>query len=427
MNHVLEKTAPIKIKTGNYRWTICALLFIATTINYIDRQVLGILAPVLEKEIGWNEIEYGYIVTGFQLAYAAGLLLIGRIIDKSGTKKGYIISITVWSLAAMGHAFAKTPFGFGVARFFLGLGEAGNFPAAIKTIAEWFPKKERALATGIFNSGSNVGAVIAPLIVPWIAITYGWQEAFILTGAIGFFWIILWKIFYDKPEKQKRLTEKEYEYIHSDPVESEIKIPWLKLIKKRESLAFAAAKFLTDPIWWFYLYWIPKFLFSNYGITLDKIGLPLIIIYLSADAGSILGGWLSSNLIKKGWSVDKGRKTAMLICALAVVPIVMASQAENIWHAVILLSIATAAHQGWSANLFTTVSDMFPKRVVGSVVGFGGMAGAIGGMFIATAAGFILEFTGSYVILFIIAGTAYLAALASFQIMVPRIKEIEFQ
>lgn len=427
MNHVLEETTPVKIKTGNYRWTICALLFIATTINYIDRQVLGILAPVLEKEIGWNEIEYGYIVTGFQLAYAAGLLLIGRIIDKSGTKKGYIISITVWSLAAMGHAFAKTPFGFGVARFFLGLGEAGNFPAAIKTIAEWFPKKERALATGIFNSGSNVGAVIAPLIVPWIAITYGWQEAFILTGAIGFFWIILWKIFYDKPEKQKRLTEKEYEYIHSDPVESEIKIPWLKLIKKRESLAFAAAKFLTDPIWWFYLYWIPKFLFSNYGITLDKIGLPLIIIYLSADAGSILGGWLSSNLIKKGWSVDKGRKTAMLICALAVVPIVMASQAENIWHAVILLSIATAAHQGWSANLFTTVSDMFPKRVVGSVVGFGGMAGATGGMFIATAAGFILEFTGSYVILFIIAGTAYLAALASFQIMVPRIKEIEFQ
>ena len=415
----------IKVKPGYYRWVICALIFLATSINYIDRQVLGILAPTLKVDIGWNEIEYGYIVTAFSLAYAIGLLLIGRSIDKLGTKIGYVISIIGWSIAAMGHALAKTPFGFGTARFFLGLSEAGNFPAAIKTVAEWFPKKERAFATGLFNSGSNVGAIVAPLVVPWLALTYGWQEAFIFTGLIGFFWVALWLTFYERPEKSKRLSQKELAFIQSDPPDPPVKIPWVQLFKYKETWAFTAAKFLTDPIWWFYLYWVPSFLFKNYGITLDKIGPPLIIIYLSADVGSIFGGWLSSRLIKKGWTVNRGRKTAMLVCAVAVIPIIFASQAESIWEAVALLSLATAAHQGWSANLFTTVSDIFPRKAVASVVGLGGMGGAVGGMLIATLAGFILELTGSYVILFIICGSVYLVALLIYQLIVPKLAEIK--
>ncbi|TAK52852.1 MAG: MFS transporter [Bacteroidetes bacterium] len=410
---------------GRYRWTICALLFFATTINYIDRQVLGILAPTLQHEIGWNEIEYGYIVTAFQAAYAIGLLIVGRLMDVLGTKIGYSVAMVIWSIAAMAHALARTVFGFGTARFALGFGEAGNFPAAIKTIAEWFPKKERALATGIFNAGSNVGAIVAPLAVPWLTITYGWQEAFIVTGAIGFIWLIFWFWLYEIPQKQKKLSQEEFNYIHSDPPEQMEKIPWTKLMTYRETWAFAIAKFLTDPIWWFYLYWVPKFLNKTYGLTLDKIGPPLVVIYLLADVGSVGGGWLSSAFIKRGWSVNKGRKTAMLICAIAVVPIVFASQAASVWTAVALIGLATAAHQGWSANLFTTTSDMFPRRAIGSVVGFGGMAGSIGGMLIATAAGFILELTGSYVLLFIIAGSAYLIALAILQFMVPKLSEVK--
>lgn len=412
-------------KVGRYRWTIVALIFLATTINYIDRQVIGILAPVLEKEIGWNELEYGNIVFAFSAAYAIGLLLIGRFIDRFGTKIGYAASLTGWSIAAMAHALAKTVFGFSIARFALGIFEAGNFPAAVKTVAEWFPKKERAFATGIFNAGSNVGAVIAPLVVPWITLTLGWQEAFVITGAIGLLWLILWFIFYEKPEKQKRLSKEEFDYIHSDPPDTPVKIPWMSLLKYKQTWAFALGKFLTDPIWWFYLYWVPKFLYTNYGITLDKIGLPLIIIYIMADVGSIGGGWLSSYFIKKGWTVTKGRKSAMLICALSVVPIVLASQATDIWVAVALLSLATAAHQGWSANLFTIVSDVFPRKAVASVVGLGGMAGAIGGMLIALAAGLILQFTGSYMILFIIAGSAYLIAFALINKLIPKLETIE--
>ncbi len=414
-----------KMKVGKYRWTIVVLIFFATTINYIDRQVLGILAPILQKEIGWDEIDYGYIVTAFQAAYALGLLLVGRIIDRFGTKIGYTLSVFGWSIAAMGHALVTTVFGFGAARFFLGLTEAGNFPAAIKTVAEWFPKKERAFATGIFNSGSNVGAIIAPLIVPWIAITYGWQEAFILTGAIGFIWVVFWWMMYEKPEIHKRLKQPERDYIQSDPADPTVKIPWSSLLKHKQTWAFALGKFLTDPIWWFYLYWVPKFLFKNYGITLDKIGLPLIIIYLAADVGSIGGGWLSSALIKRGWSINKGRKATMLICAILVLPIVLVSQTSNIWVAVAIISLAAAAHQGWSANLFTTASDLFPRKAVGSVVGLGGMAGAIGGMLIATAAGFILQLTGSYIALFIICGSTYLIAWAIFNYLIPNLDEAQ--
>ncbi|MDP3149796.1 MAG: MFS transporter [Ignavibacteria bacterium] len=414
-------------KIGHFRWSIVALVFFATTINYIDRQVLGILAPVLQKEIGWNEIDYGYIVTAFQAAYAIGLVVVGRLIDKFGTKLGYGLALFGWSIAAMFHAAARSVIGFATARFALGLSEAGNFPAAIKTVAEWFPKKERALATGIFNSGSNIGAIVAPLVVPWITISYGWQEAFIATGALGFIWIFFWWILYEKPEQHKRLKKPELDYILSDPSETSEKIPWLQLIKYKQTWAFAIAKFLTDPIWWFYLYWIPKFLFNNYGITLDKIGPPLIIIYVMADVGSIGGGWLSSFFIKRGFTVNKGRKAAMLIMALCVIPIVFASQASEMWIAVALLSIATAAHQGWSANLFTTVSDLFPKKAVASVVGFGGMAGAIGGMLIATFAGFILQLTGSYVWLFIISGSVYLIAFFIFNLLAPQLEPIKEQ
>ncbi len=407
---------------GYYRWTICALLFLATTINYIDRQVLGILAPTLEKEIGWSEIDYGYIVTAFQAAYALGMLLVGRFLDRFGTRIGYTLAVTVWSIAAMGHAAARSVFGFAIARFSLGFGESGNFPAAIKTVAEWFPRRDRALATGVFNAGSNVGAIAAPLLVPWITLTYGWEAAFLATGAIGFFWVILWLAFYRRPSESRFLSKPELDYIESDKEPPSERIPFMQLIKHRQAWAFAIGKFLTDPIWWFYLYWVPKFLHTKYGIQLEGLGPPLVIIYLAADVGSIGGGWLSSSLIRKGWSVNRGRKIAMLICALCVVPIVFASQASEMWMAVALLGLATAAHQGWSANLFTTASDMFPKPAVGSVVGLGGMAGAIGGMLVATLAGFILEFTGSYMVLFIISGSVYLLALLIIHRLAPTLE-----
>jgi ACS family hexuronate transporter-like MFS transporter len=410
-------------KIGSYRWTICGLLFFATTINYIDRQVLGILAPVLQKDIGWNQIEYGYIVTAFTAAYALGLLFVGRFIDKVGTKIGYTLSIIVWSIASMGHALVKTVFGFGLARFALGLGESGNFPAAVKATAEWFPKKERALALGIFNSGANIGAVAAPLLVPWITITWGWREAFIFTGLLGFIWVVLWVWLYEIPEKNKKVTKEEIAYIQSDPVEVQsVKIPWLKLLKYKQTWAFVAGKFLTDPIWWFYIYWLPKFLNERYGLNLTELGLPLIVIYSMTSFGSIGGGWLSGAFIKRGWSINKSRKVVMLICATLIVPIVFASVVSE-WWAVLLIGLAAASHQGWSANLFTSVSDMFPKRAVASVTGLGGMAGAIGGMLIATAAGFILQFTGSYLSLFILAGVVYLPALLIFHFLVPRMEE----
>jgi ACS family hexuronate transporter-like MFS transporter len=412
-------------KSGHYRWMIVVLIFFATTVNYVDRQVIGILAPVLEKEIGWNEIQYGNIVAAFQLAYALGLVVAGPIIDKVGTKIGYLICLTGWSFAGMGHALASNVAGFAVARYFLGLFEAGNFPAALKTVAEWFPKKERAFATGIFNAGTNVGAVLAPLAVPWITMTWGWREAFIATGAIGMIWLFFWWLLYETPERHKNVSKEELAYIQSDPPDPAEPVPWLRLMRYRGAWAYAIGKFITDPVWWFLLFWIPKFLYDRYGITLDRIGLPLVIIYLMADIGSIGGGWLSSFFIRRGWGVNKGRKTAMLICAVAVLPIVLAPQAKEMWMAVALLGLATASHQGWSANLFTTPSDMFPRKTVGSVVGFGGMAGAIGGFFIATLAGFVLQVTGSYVLLFIICGSAYLVALAVIHILVPELKPIE--
>jgi len=419
-----EAISVVNERIGKYRWVICAMLFFATTINYIDRQVLGILATDqnFKTAIGWSEAEYGYVNTAFQGAYAIGLLVVGRLMDRFGTRKGFSVAIIFWSVAAMGHALARSAFGFGTARFFLGLGEAGNFPASIKTVAEWFPKKERALATGIFNSGSNVGAIAAPLAVPYIAVNYGWQWAFVITGLIGFIWLVFWLMIYRRPEEHPKLQAAELAHIQSDPAEPTTKIPWASLISYRQTWAFAIGKFLTDPIWWVYLFWLPKFLNTNYGLNITQIGLPLVVIYVVADIGSIGGGWLSSSLIKRGWTVNKARKLAMLICALAVVPIVFAAKASNLWVAVGLVSIAAAAHQGWSANIFTMTSDMFPRRAVGSVVGIGGMAGSIGGMLIATTVGLILQYTGSYFPIFIIAGSAYLVALAIIHSLVPNLE-----
>jgi MFS transporter, ACS family, aldohexuronate transporter len=408
---------------GRYRWVICAMLFFATTINYIDRAVLGILATdkSFVRTIGWNDAEYGFITTAFQAAYAVGLLLVGYLMDRFGTRKGFSFAITFWSVAAMAHALAYSAITFGMARFALGLGEAGNFPAAIKTVAEWFPKKERALATGIFNSGSNVGAIVAPLVVPLIVVYYGWQWAFIATGLIGFIWLIFWLLIYRRPEEHPKLSPSELAYIQSDPAEPTVKIPWARLLPHRQTWAFAIGKFLTDPIWWVYLFWLPKFLNTNYGLDISHIGLPLVIIYVAADFGSIGGGWLSSMMIKRGVSVNRARKTAMLVCALAVIPIVFAAKASNLWLAVGLVSLAASAHQGWSANIFTMVSDMFPRRAVGSVVGIGGFAGAVGGMLISTTVGLILQYTGSYFPIFIIAASAYLCALLIIHLLVPRL------
>lgn len=442
-------TPPARV--GHYRWVICALLFFAATINYIDRQVIGILKPTLVKEFQWqDERVYAAIVFSFQFAYAIGLLLAGRVMDKIGTRRGFAIAVVLWSVAAVAHACAdwfpwlKLPTlnldattgfsvvmlsgaaaGFALARFALGIGEAGNFPAAIKTTAEWFPKKERALATGIFNSGTNVGALLTPLAVPWITLHWGWQWAFIGTGLTGFLWLGWWLWIYRAPEEHPRLSPGELAYIRSDPIERTEPIEWKKLFPHRQTWAFALGKFMTDPIWWLYLFWIPDFLNRNHGLDLKSIGLPLVVIYLVADVGSIGGGWLSSALIKRGWTVNSARKTAMLICALSVVPIMFAAKAANLWVAVGLVSLAAAAHQGWSANLFTLTSDMFPRRAVGSVVGIGGMAGAIGGMFIALIVGEILQRTGSYVPIFIMAGSAYLIALAVIHFLAPKLEAAE--
>ncbi|HEY8188891.1 MAG TPA: MFS transporter [Pyrinomonadaceae bacterium] len=409
-------------RIGNFRWSICALLFFAATINYIDRQVIGILKPTLQGQLGWSESDYGWIVFAFQTAYAIGMLLVGRLMDRLGTRKGFSLSVVFWSVAAMAHAFASSALGFGVARFALGLGESGNFPASIKTVAEWFPKKERALATGIFNSGTNVGALITPLVVPWITLSFGWRWAFIATGALGFIWLVAWLVLYYTPESHPRLQARERAHIQSDPPEALEKIPWVRLVPHRQTWAFAIGKFLTDPIWWLYLFWLPDFFSKSHGLNLKTIGLPLVTVYIAADVGSIGGGWLSSSLIKRGWGINAARKTAMLVCALCVVPVAFAPRIPGLWSAVALISIAAAAHQGWSANLFTLTSDMFPRRAVGSVVGIGGMAGAIGGMLIARVVAEILQRTGSYVPIFVIACSAYLVALLLMQLLTPRLE-----
>jgi len=442
----------INQKFGNYRWRICALVFFATTINYLDRQVISLLKPFLESEgvFGTDpahyESIYANLVIAFQVAYASGMLLVGGIIDKFGTKIGYALSLLGWSIAAIGHAFAKTPLGFGIARAALGVPEAGNFPAAIKTTAEWFPKKERALATGIFNSGTNVGAIIAPLVVPWIAVTWGWQEAFIITGAIGLIWLVFWQIMYDSPEKKLakgQLKQAEFDHIMSDKEEtvaadgSELKkIGWFKLLTYRQTWAFFLGKLLTDPIWWFFLFWLPAFLKEEYGLTGTQVSLPIALVYCMTTVGSIFGGWLPKRFMEKGMDANKARKTAMFIYALFPLSVLSAQYMGgfNMWFAVIIIGIAASAHQAWSANIFTTVSDMFPKRAIASVTGIGGMAGAVGGIAIAKAAGLLFDHYKAlgdikigYGIMFMICATAYIIAWFVMHALVPKFKKINLE
>ncbi|MBM3401371.1 MAG: MFS transporter [Bacteroidetes bacterium] len=429
-------------KMTNYRWTICSLVFFATTINYLDRQVISLLKPYLETEFNWSETDYSNVVAVFQLAYALGMLGVGSIIDRVGSKMGYAVSLILWSIAAIMHAFVKTTFGFGFVRAFLGVTEAGNFPAAIKVVAEWFPKRERAFATGIFNSGTNIGAVIAPLLVPWLAVSYGWQMAFIITGAVGFLWLIFWFLLYETPERHKRISAAELTHIHSDeevtkPVEGEIEavIPWKKLLTYKQTWAYALGKFLSDGVWWFFLFWLPAFLISEYKLVGLEVSIPVAVVYLIAGIGSIAGGWLPMWFSKnKGWSMVRSRKTSMLI--YATIPLmVMFSQwagSFNMWYAVIIIGIGMSAHQAWSANIMTTVSDMFPKTSIGAVIGIGGMFGGFGNITVAKIAGYLLDYykaaghiqTGYYM-LFLFCGTAYLIAwFLMFRVLVPKMTPI---
>jgi len=409
-------------RIGHKRWTICALLFFATTINYVDRQVIGILKPTLQAEFGWSETDYGNIVFWFQAAYAIGLLGTGRLLDRVGVRTGYGWAVAVWSIAAMAHALARTVAGFSVARFALGIGEAANFPAAVKAVADWFPKRERAFATGIFNAGANVGALLTPLVVPSIVLAFGWQAAFVATGALGFFWLLFWLPVYRRPEEARGLSARELAHIRSDPAEPEQRVPWRAILPHRQTWAYAVAKFMTDPIWWFFLFWLPDFFSKTHNLDLKTFGPPLIAVYLMADIGSVFGGWLSSALIKRGWSVNAGRKTAMLVCAVLVLPIVFAPGACDLWVATFLVGLAAAAHQGWSANVLTLASDMMPRCAIGSVVGFGGMAGAIGGMLMAKYAGYVLDGAGTYALLFGLIGSAYLLALLAVHLLSPRLE-----
>jgi ACS family hexuronate transporter-like MFS transporter len=404
---------------GRLRWVICALLFFGVTKNYMDRQVLGVLKGTLQHDLGWNDIDYGNLVFAFQAAYALGMIFVGRLIDRLGTRIGYAVAMVFWSLASMGHALANSLAGFMIARCALGFGEAGVFPASIKCVAEWFPKKERALATGIFNAGTNIGAIITPLVVPWIVVHWGWRWAFIGTGSLGFAWLILWLLLYRKPREHPLCTDREREYIESDAESVNGKIKWAQLLPHKQTWAFAAGKFMTDPIWWFYLFWVPDYLQREHGLHLMQIGLPILVIYVISDAGSIAGGWLSSRLIRRGLSVNASRKCAMLVCALSVLPIAVVYRISGLWPATLVIGLAAAGHQGFSANLFTLASDLFPSRAVASVVGIGGMAGAIGGMLIAEIVGHVLQWTGSYVVPFFMAASAYLVALLFIQLLSP--------
>ncbi|HEX4379093.1 MAG TPA: MFS transporter [Candidatus Acidoferrum sp.] len=416
--------AAVSSRAGYFRWVICGLLLIGITKNYMDRQVLGLLKPTLQQEFGWNEIDYSNLVFAFQAAYALGMVLVGRLIDRVGTRLGYTLAMTFWSLASMAHALGGSLASFATARFALGFGEAGVFPASLKTVAEWFPKKERAFAVGIFNSGTSIGAIVTPLVVPPIALHWGWRWTFVFMGGIGFVWLIFWLLLYRRPEQHPKVNAGELAYIRSDAAAPAAKVPWARLLRYRQTWAFAATKFITDPIWWFYLFWVPDFLHRVHGLTLAQMSFPIVAIYLISDAGSMLGGWLSSAMLHRGRTVNAARKTTFLICALAVVPIVFAYRMESLWGAVALIGLAAAAHQGFSANLLTLPSDMFPSEAVGSVVGIGGMAGAIGGMLIAKVVGYALQWTGSYMVPFLMAGVAYLLGLAVMQVLAPRLEPV---
>ncbi len=420
LNH--QARANVSSRAGYFRWVICALLLLGTTKNYMDRWVISALKTTLQHDLGWNEINYSNLVFAFQAAYAVGMLVVGRLIDRLGTRLGYAIVMVFWSLASMAHALGSSLSSFLIARSALGFGESGVFPASIKAVAEWFPAKERALATGIFNAGTNVGVILAGLFVPWITLQLGWRWTFVIIGSLGFAWLALWLLLYQTPQDHPRCSKAELEYILGDTPQPVRKIKWSQLFPYRQTWAFACGKFLIDPIWWFYLFWVPDFLERQHGLHLAQIGLPIVVIYLISDVGSVTGGWLSSFLIRRGVSVNASRKIAMLLCAISIVPIVYAYRVSGLWSAVLLIGLAAAGHQGFSANLFTLTSDLFPSRAVASVVGIGGMAGAVGGMLIAKIVGYVLQWTGSYMVPFFIAGSAYLVAVALIHLLAPRLE-----
>ncbi|PVZ88962.1 MFS transporter [Serratia sp. S1B] len=421
---VSEQAVKPAMTMSRYRWTICALLFFSVTINNLDRSILGLLAPMLQKDIGWSEVEYGNIVTAFQAAYAIGLFLCGRLVDLYGARLILPIALAIWSLAAMAHGMVSTVAGFIYARIFLGLGESANFPSAIKVAAEWFPKRERAFATGIFNSGSNIGNIFAPIIIPWIALQWGWREAFIVTGAVGFIWIAFWLFLYGKLGKVKKVSQEELTWIQQDDsrdVEKSTpqKVSWLGLLKHRQTWAFALCKFLTDPIFWFFLFWLPKWLHDARGIDMAHMAMPLVLINILATLGGLGGGYLPAWLVNRGMAVNKARKSTLLLCAICVLPILLVSNVSSLWLAVALIGIAVAAHQGWSVNLYTSVSDMFPKQAVGAVVGIGCLIGSIGSIIFAQATGHILQATGSYWSIFLMGGFAYLLGFVIMHFLIP--------
>ena len=412
-------------KIGRYRWVIVGLLFLAMVINYVDRQTIGLLKADLSKEFGWDETHYADLVFYFQLAYAVAYLAWGKIMDRIGARWGFGIAFLIWQTAHIAHALAKGFGGFAIARMGLGIGEAGGFPGGIKAVAEWFPKNERALATGIFNAGTNIGAIVTPLVVPGIVLAFGWQMAFIVTGVAGLVWLPLWLIVYRRPREQKNLGAAELAHIEQDPADPVEKIGWAKLLTKKETWAFALGKFLIDPIWWMFLFWLPDFLGKRYHLDLKTFGPPLIAIYLMSDVGSVAGGWLSSRLMKAGWSINKSRKTTMLVCALLATPVIFAANVTGLWTAVLIIGVATAAHQGFSANLYTLPSDVFPRGAVGSVVGIGGMLGAVGGMVFSKYIGQVLDKIGTYTPIFIVAGSAYLVALLVIHILMPKMEPVK--
>jgi len=417
---VSQPTAEPTERASRYRWLVVTLLFTAMVINYVDRQTIGVLKPTLSEEFGWTESNYADIVFWFQASYAVAYLAFGRFIDKVGARWGFGLAFLIWQVAHIAHAGAHGLTGFIIARAALGIGEGGGFPGGIKAVAEWFPKKERALATGIFNAGTNIGAIVTPLVVPAITLAYGWEMAFIVTGVAGLIWLPIWLLVYRRPREHAKVNAAELAHIEQDPPDPVEKVSWFKLLTVRETWAYALGKFLIDPIWWMFLFWLPDFLGKRYGLDLKTFGIPLVAIYLLSDVGSVGGGWLSSNLMKRGMSLNAARKTAMLICAVCAVPVGFAWFADNLWVAVGIIGLATAAHQGFSANLYTLPSDVFPRAAVGSVVGIGGMVGAIGGMAMAKYAGWVLDQIGTYTPIFVVAASAYLLALLVVHLLVPR-------
>ena len=411
-------------RVGNYRWMIVALLFAATVINYIDRLMLGVLKPTLQGELGWNERDYANIVFWFQTAYAIGYIGFGRIVDLIGARLGYSIAFIIWTLAHIAHGGVHTITQFAAVRFGLGIGEAGNFPAGIKAVTEWFPARERAFAIGIFNAGANIGAIVTPLLVPLLVVAYGWRAAFVITGVGTSIWVVFWWVMYRRPQEHKRVSAAELAYIEQDPVDPVTPLPWARIATKRETWAYALGKFCIDPIWWFFLFWLPGYLAERYDLNILQFGPPLVAIYLLSDVGSVVGGWASSRMMKAGHSVNFARKITMLGCAFAVTPVYFAQSYDSLWVAVLVIGVATAAHQAFSANLYTLPSDLFPRSAVGSVIGIGGTAGAVGGMVFTLYIGEILERLGSYTPIFIVAGSAYFVALLIVHMLTPRMERV---